>query len=67
MAECKGSSTKQLKQCLGFWDLMGASVGQIIGAGSHDWSFCTSSIFDRSCDHDMPVCTARIYSWHRPS
>ena len=33
MAECKGSSTKQLKQCLGFWDLMGASVGQIIGAG----------------------------------
>ena len=33
MAECKGSSTKQLQQCLGFWDLMGASVGQIIGAG----------------------------------
>ena len=29
----KISSTKQLKQCLGFWDLMGASVGQIIGAG----------------------------------
>ncbi|MBE7718668.1 APC family permease [Lacrimispora indolis] len=27
------SSTKQLKQVLGFWDLMGASVGQIIGAG----------------------------------
>ncbi len=26
-------STKQLKQVLGFWDLMGASVGQIIGAG----------------------------------
>lgn len=76
MAECKGSSTKQLKQCLGFWDLMGASVGQIIGAGimtllgaaiSMTGRFCTSSIFDRSCDHDMPVCTARIYSWHRPS
>jgi APA family basic amino acid/polyamine antiporter len=27
------SSTKQLKQVLGFWDLMSASVGQIIGAG----------------------------------
>ncbi len=27
------SSTKQLKQVLGFWDLMGAAVGQIIGAG----------------------------------
>lgn len=26
-------STKQLKQVLGFWDLMGAAVGQIIGAG----------------------------------
>jgi len=29
----QGNSTKQLKQILGFWDLMGASVGQIIGAG----------------------------------
>lgn len=28
-----GGSTKQLKHVLGFWDLMGASVGQIIGAG----------------------------------
>lgn len=28
-----GGSTKQLKQVLGFGDLMGASVGQIIGAG----------------------------------
>lgn len=28
-----GGSTKQLKQVLGFWDLMGASIGQIIGAG----------------------------------
>ncbi len=28
-----GGSTKQLKQVLGFWDLMGAAVGQIIGAG----------------------------------
>lgn len=27
------STTKQLKPVLGFWDLMGASVGQIIGAG----------------------------------
>lgn len=26
-------STKQLKQVLGFWDLMAASTGQIIGAG----------------------------------
>ena len=33
MQQEKVSSTKQLKQCLGFWDLMGASVGQIIGAG----------------------------------
>ena len=32
MAE-QGSSTKQLKQTLGFWDLMGSAVGQIIGAG----------------------------------
>jgi len=32
MAE-QGSSTKQLKQSLGFWDLMGSAVGQIIGAG----------------------------------
>lgn len=31
--ENSGSSTKQLKQVLGFWDLMSASVGQIIGAG----------------------------------
>lgn len=29
----QGNSTKQLKKILGFWDLMGASVGQIIGAG----------------------------------
>ena len=28
-----GGSTKQLKPVLGFWDLMGTSVGQIIGAG----------------------------------
>jgi APA family basic amino acid/polyamine antiporter len=27
------SSTKQLKQVLGFWDLMSSSVGQIIGSG----------------------------------
>lgn len=27
------TSTKELKRTLGFWDLMGASVGQIIGAG----------------------------------
>jgi APA family basic amino acid/polyamine antiporter len=27
------TSTKDLKRTLGFWDLMGASVGQIIGAG----------------------------------
>ena len=27
------STTKQIKPVLGFWDLMGASVGQIIGAG----------------------------------
>ena len=33
MQQEKVSSTKQLKQCLGFWDLMGVSVGQIIGAG----------------------------------
>lgn len=34
MAEnTSGSSTKQLKKVLGFWDLMGVSVGQIIGAG----------------------------------
>ena len=33
MAGSKTSSTKQLKQVLGFWDLMGAAVGQIIGAG----------------------------------
>ena len=33
MSESKTSSTKQLKQVLGFWDLMGAAVGQIIGAG----------------------------------
>ena len=32
MAE-QGSSTKQLKQTLGFGDLMGSAVGQIIGAG----------------------------------
>lgn len=32
-ADVTNSSTKQLKQVLGFWDLMGASVGQIIGAG----------------------------------
>ena len=29
----QGSSTKQLKQTLGFWDLMSTSIGQIIGAG----------------------------------
>ncbi len=29
----QSSSTKQLKQVLGFGDLMGAAVGQIIGAG----------------------------------
>ena len=29
----QGSSTKQLEQKLGFWDLMGSAVGQIIGAG----------------------------------
>ena len=28
-----GGSTKQLKHVLGFGDLMGAAVGQIIGAG----------------------------------
>ena len=36
MAEGKavqGSSTKQLRRVLGFWDLMSASVGQIIGVG----------------------------------
>ena len=27
------SSTKLLEQKLGFWDLMGSAVGQIIGAG----------------------------------
>lgn len=27
------SSTKDLKRTLGFWDLMGAAIGQIIGAG----------------------------------
>lgn len=27
------SSTKKLKRVLGFWDLLGASMGQIIGAG----------------------------------
>jgi APA family basic amino acid/polyamine antiporter len=27
------TSTKDLKRTLGFWDLMGASTGQIIGAG----------------------------------
>ena len=32
MAEA-GSSTKQLKQTLGFGDLMGSAIGQIIGAG----------------------------------
>jgi len=32
MAE-KVASTKQLEQKLGFWDLMGSAVGQIIGAG----------------------------------
>lgn len=32
MAE-QGSSTKQLVPTLGFGDLMGAAVGQIIGAG----------------------------------
>lgn len=31
--ENSGSSTKQLKQVLGFGDLMGAGVGQIIGSG----------------------------------
>jgi len=29
----QGSTTKQLEQKLGFWDLMGSAVGQIIGAG----------------------------------
>ena len=29
----QGSSTKQLKQTLGFWDLMRTAIGQIIGAG----------------------------------
>ncbi len=33
MSSDSGGSTKQLKQVLGFWDLMGAAVGQIIGAG----------------------------------
>lgn len=33
MSSGSGGSTKQLKQVLGFGDLMGASVGQIIGAG----------------------------------
>ena len=32
MAETS-STTKQLKQTLGFWDLMGSAIGQIIGAG----------------------------------
>ena len=31
--ENTGGSTKQLKQILGFGDLMGAAVGQIIGSG----------------------------------
>jgi APA family basic amino acid/polyamine antiporter len=31
--ENNNSSTKQLKQVLGFWDLMSSSVGQIIGSG----------------------------------
>ena len=29
----QGSSTKQLKRVLGFWDLMSSAIGQIIGAG----------------------------------
>ena len=29
----QGNSTKQLKQTLGFWDLMSTAIGQIIGAG----------------------------------
>lgn len=29
----KGGSTTKLKRCLGFWDLMSAAIGQIIGAG----------------------------------
>ena len=29
----KGGSTQQLKPVLGYWDLMGAAIGQIIGAG----------------------------------
>lgn len=33
MAEQKSVSTKELRQVLGFWDLMGTAVGQIIGAG----------------------------------
>ena len=33
VANIKGSSTKQLKRVLGFWDLMAACVGEIIGAG----------------------------------
>ena len=33
MAGQQGNSTKQLDQVLGFWDLMGSAVGQIIGAG----------------------------------
>lgn len=31
--EHNGGSTKQLKQVLGFWDLMSTAIGQIIGAG----------------------------------
>lgn len=33
MSEQKSVSTKDLKQVLGFWDLMGTAIGQIIGAG----------------------------------
>lgn len=33
MSDTTGGSTKQLNKVLGFWDLMGTAVGQIIGAG----------------------------------
>ena len=43
MAEA-GSSTKQLEQKLGFGDLMGSAVGQIIGAGICGSGVVTSSM-----------------------
>ena len=58
----QSSSTKQLKQVLGFGDLMGAAVGQILPLLHH----ChTAGVSGRFCDCCMPVCASGFYQRDR--